>query len=71
MNYFNAMVAAEHLVGAGYSFDAEVQKWVSEDGGQTMSTNSRIIFEVQKVHECEGTMSLEGSKPSLSLLVEA
>ena len=71
LNYFNAMVSAEQLRGAGYSFDADLQKWVSESGGQTISVNSRITFDVEKIHECDGTMSLEGVKPSLSLLVEA
>jgi hypothetical protein len=71
LNYFNAMVSAEQLRGAGYVFDADLQKWVSESGGQTISVNSRITFDVEKIHECDGTMSLEGVKPSLSLLVEA
>lgn len=71
LNYFNAMVSAEQLRGAGYSFDADLQKWVSESGGQTISVDSTITFEVEKIHECDGTLSLEGVKPSLSLLVEA
>lgn len=71
LNYFNAMVSAEQLRGAGYSFDADLQKWVSESGGQTISVDSKITFEVSKIHECEGTMSLEGINPALSLLVEA
>ena len=71
LNYFNAMVSAEQLRGAGYTFDADLQKWVSESGAETISVDSRIAFEVGKVHECDGTMSLEGVKPSLRLLVEA
>lgn len=69
-NYFNAMVSAEPLRNAGYFFDADLQKWVSEAGSQTISVGSKITFEVEKVHECEGTVSLEGVNPSLSLLVE-
>jgi hypothetical protein len=71
LNYFNAMVAADELRGAGYVYDADLQKWVTEDGSQTIATDSRISFYVEKVHECDGTLSLEGVKPSLSLLVEA
>ena len=70
LSYFNAMVGAEELRGAGYTFDSDLQKWVAEDGGQTIETNSQITFNVEKVHECDGTLSLEGVKPSLSLLVE-
>lgn len=71
LNYFNGMVSAEQLRGAGFSFDADLQKWVSDNDAQTISVDSTITFEVDKVHECDGTMSLEGIKPSLSLLVEA
>jgi hypothetical protein len=71
LNYFNAMVSAEQLHGAGYSFDADLQKWVSDSGAQTIAVDSKITFDVDKIHECEGTMSLEGVNPSLSLLVEA
>ena len=71
LNYFNAMVSAEQLRGAGYNFDADLQKWVSDTGGQSIAVNSKITFDVDKIHECDGTMSLEGVKPSLSLLVEA
>jgi hypothetical protein len=69
-NYFNAMVSADQLRASGYSFDPDLQNWVSEGGAQTLSTEDKINFVVEKVHECEGTVSLEGVSPSLSLLVE-
>lgn len=70
LDYFNAMVSADELREAGYSFDAELQKWVFGSGAQAISVESRIEFEVEKIHECEGTLSLEGAKPSLVPLVE-
>eukprot|EP00934_Nitzschia_sp_Nitz4_P000423 Nitzschia sp. Nitz4//scaffold221_size33835//29154//29889//NITZ4_007856-RA/size33835-augustus-gene-0.2-mRNA-1//1//CDS//3329542572//423//frame0 len=69
-NYFNAMVSAEPLRNAGFFFDADLQKWVSEGGAQSIAVDSKITFEVTKIHECEGTVSLEGTNPALSLLVE-
>ena len=70
LNYFNAMVSSDELRSSGYVFDIDLQKWVTEDGGQTIEVDSRITFNVEKVHECDGTLSLEGIPPSLSLLVE-
>lgn len=69
-SYFNAMVSADHLRAAGYSFDPDLQIWASEGGSQTISNQDKIHFEVDEVHEVEGAVSLEGVKPSLSLLVE-
>ena len=69
-NYFNAMVSADELHAAGYTFDPDLQNWASERGSQTISIKDKIKFLVEKVHECDGTVSLEGVKPSLSLLVE-
>jgi hypothetical protein len=69
-NYFNAMVSADQLHASGYSFDPDLQNWATEEGAQTISIEGKINFEVAKVHECEGTVSLEGVTPSLSLLVE-
>lgn len=68
-NYFNAMISGDQLRAAGFTFDADLQNWSS--GAGTISTEDKINFVVEKVHECDGTVSLEGAKPSLSLLVEA
>lgn len=67
-NYFNAIVSGDHLRAAGLSFDPDLQNWTS--GTQTISIQDKIHFTVEKVHECDGTVSLEGKNPSLSLLVE-
>jgi exoribonuclease R len=69
-SYFNAMVSADHLRAAGYAFDPDLQIWASEGGSETISHQDKINFEVDEVHEVEGAVSLEGIKPSLSLLVE-
>jgi hypothetical protein len=70
-SYFNAMVSADHLRAAGYSFDPDLQIWAKSEGeSQTISIQDKINFEVDEVHEVEGAVSLEGVKPSLSLLVE-
>jgi hypothetical protein len=68
-NYFNAMISGDQLRAAGYSFDPELQNWTA--GTESISTQGKINFTVEKIHECEGTVSLEGVNPSLSLLVEA
>ena len=38
--------------------------------GMTLSTGSKLHFIVDKIHESEGTISLEGVKPTLSMIVE-
>ncbi len=64
------MVSADQLHASGYYFDPDLQNWATEGGAQTISIKDKINFVVAKVHECEGTVSLEGVTPSLSLLVE-
>jgi hypothetical protein len=63
------MISGDQLRAAGYSFDPDLQNWSS--GAETISTQDKINFKVEKIHECDGTVSLEGVNPSLSLLVEA
>jgi hypothetical protein len=72
--YFNAMISSDHLRACGYSFDSELHNWV---GNQNMNGKSGAIcnndivnFQVEKIHECEGAVSLEGVNPLLNLLVE-
>ena len=62
------MVSADQLRASGYDYDNDVEKWVK--GSSSMSTGDVIKFDVDKIHECDGTISLEGSKPTLKLLVE-
>ena len=67
-DYFNAMVSAETIREAGYAFDPDLQTWTK--GGVSISSGVKINFVVTKIHECDGTISLEGSKPARSLLVD-
>jgi hypothetical protein len=65
------MVSAETIREAGYKFDSDLQNWTKEDGSQTIARGVKINFLVRKIHECDGTVSLEGSRPTRSLLVES
>eukprot|EP00980_Cylindrotheca_fusiformis_P029540 scaffold23502_cov113-Cylindrotheca_fusiformis.AAC.2 len=69
LNYFNVVISGDQLRASGYSFDPELQNWTA--GTESISTQAKLKFKVEKIHECDGTVSLEGCKPSLSLLVEA
>ena len=69
--YINAMVSAETVRQAGFKFDEDLQVWSNDDGSETISNTSKINFIVQKIHECEGTVSLVGSKPTGALIIES
>jgi len=69
-DFFNAMISSEHLRATGFAYDSELQNWTAEDGSSTISAKDKIHFAVEKVHECEGTVSLEGINPSRTLVVE-
>mmetsp|Transcript_56730 Transcript_56730/g.61459 ORF Transcript_56730/g.61459 Transcript_56730/m.61459 type:complete len:252 (-) Transcript_56730:151-906(-) len=67
-DYINAMVSAETIREAGYKFDLDLQTWTME--GDSITSGVKINFVVTKIHECNGTISLEGAKPARSLLVD-
>ena len=66
---FNASVSAEALRLAGYTFDKEGNQWSQseeeEGGNRVVAKGDKMSFCVQKLHECNGLISLEGSQPSL------
>lgn len=62
-NYFNASVTSDQLVSAGYYF--EDGSWVNEEHGSTMAAEEVVQFTVDRVHECAGTISMEGVDPSV------
>lgn len=70
-DYINAMVSAETIQEVGYTFDPDLQTWTKEEGSLAIACGNKINFVVSKVHECDGTISLEGVKPARSLLVES
>jgi len=63
-DFFNGMVSADNLVRAGFRFDAEQYTWVNVDGGMDEALTN-LEFEVSKVHECAGVISLEGVNPKV------
>jgi len=72
---FNAMVPADQLRNAGYDYDAETNQWSTERDANTgellpapvpVAISDGIDFTVQKMHECNGIISLEGSKPDMT-----
>jgi len=62
------MVSAEIIREAGYKFDFDLQTWTM--GDDYITSGVKMNFVVTKIHECNGTISLEGTKPARSLLVE-
>lgn len=71
LDYINAMVSADTIRDAGFLFDHDLRTWTKEEGSVTISGGNKVNFVVSKVHECDGTVSLEGVKISRSLLVES
>ena len=70
-NYFNGMISSNHLRACGYTFDPDLRNWTVAGGkSNAISNDDMICFEVEKIHECEGALSLEGINPSLNLLVD-
>lgn len=64
LDYVNAMVPAEKLQKAGYNYDYELGEWALEDGSKVFVKDAQVNFVVEKIHECAGSISLEGGQPS-------
>jgi DNA-directed RNA polymerase subunit E'/Rpb7 len=64
--FFNAMVPAEQLEEAGYIFDRELQQWTHEGTSKILEHDDCVDFTVEKLHECAGIISMEGSRPIVS-----
>jgi DNA-directed RNA polymerase I subunit RPA43 len=63
-NFFNASISSDQLVAAGFSYDDQGD-WVHEDGSTTIAAEEKVKFTVEKVHECAGTISMEGMDPTV------
>lgn len=66
-NFFNASITSDHLQKAGFSFlddDFGATTWIHKDGSTILAPDETVKFIVEKVHECAGTISMEGSHPS-------
>ena len=42
----------------------------NSNAANSISNDDTICFQVEKIHECDGALSLEGINPSLNLLVD-
>ena len=60
---FNAMISAESLRESGFSFDADLNEWSKEDTLTPIAIDDSIRFTVEKLHECNGLISLECKDP--------
>jgi DNA-directed RNA polymerase I subunit RPA43 len=60
---FNAMISAESLRQNGFLFDADTNEWSKQDTMVPISIGDGIKFTVEKVHECNGLISLESKDP--------
>mmetsp|Transcript_31794 Transcript_31794/g.46889 ORF Transcript_31794/g.46889 Transcript_31794/m.46889 type:complete len:220 (+) Transcript_31794:44-703(+) len=66
-NFFNASITSDHLQEAGFSFLNDgfgATTWVHKDGSAIIASEETITFTIEKVHECAGTISMEGSHAS-------
>ena len=64
-SFFNAMIPSQLLLN-GYEFNSNTQKWeriggAEENGGmEEIGFNDEVPFQVEKIHECAGVISIEG-----------
>ena len=65
------MVSADNLREKGYFFDRDLNEWNmgrsagSDDNGGAIAIGESLEFSVEKLHECNGIISLEGADPKL------
>lgn len=64
-SFFNAMVSSDHMHSAGYVFDGESQQWIQENGDKVLGNDDKVGFVIEKIHECDGIISMEGSHPTV------
>jgi len=64
-DFFNAMVSAESLRAGGFTFDSDLNEWSRVDTGVVVQIEDSMVFTVDKIHECSGLISIEGSHPSI------
>jgi DNA-directed RNA polymerase subunit E'/Rpb7 len=60
---FNAMISAESLRDSGFTFDADLNEWSKDDTMVPVAIGDSIKFTVDKMHECNGLISLECKEP--------
>ena len=65
---FNASISGDTLT-EGYVFDGSRDCWVASDGG-TLEEGTPVRFEVERLHEAAGLVSITGSLPSASRVAQ-
>jgi hypothetical protein len=62
---FNAMVSADSLRKVGFAFDPETSDWKNTKSLATVVNGDKMKFNISKLHECNGLISLECENPDL------
>lgn len=65
---FNASISGDSLT-QGHVFDGSSDCWVASDGG-TLEVGTRVRFEVQRLHEAAGLVSITASLPTAGRLAD-
>lgn len=60
---FNAMVSAESLRVCGFLFDPDLNQWSKDDSGMSIAESDIMEFTIEKLHECDGLISLQCKDP--------
>jgi hypothetical protein len=60
---FNAMISAESLQESGYEFDVDLNEWSKPDAIGPIAIDDSIKISVERLHECNGLISLECKDP--------
>lgn len=60
---FNAMVNSDSLTNSGFTFDTDLNQWVKDESGMSIAEGDVMQFTIEKLHECEGLISLECRDP--------
>lgn len=60
---FNAMVNSDSLTSSGFTFDTDLNQWVKDESGMSIVEGDVMQFTIEKLHECEGLISLECKDP--------
>jgi len=65
--YFNASIPASCLRSNRFNFDETSEQWCVESSSESMTVGeTKIEFQVARIYESAGIISLEGSQPSLN-----
>lgn len=66
-DFFNAMVSADSLRESGFLFDSDLNEWSQGNTRAAVQVEDALICKVEKIHGCNGMISLECSEPSIGV----